>query len=146
MSPISQPQYRKASLNSSCTLLQTISTKSRTVSWSESEGGGGTQRRVLVHNYSRDLWPEKQFINHSAWANVLQIALHAAAILVGVKRHNKPGWRTCSGVAGWWRLWVVAYMRLQSFGDVWNKESNRDDPVIWVVWVGRAKESHTFIW
>lgn len=44
---------------------------------------------------------------------MLQIALHAAAILVGVKRHNKPGWRTCSGVAelgeelglwvgGWW--------------------------------------------
>lgn len=49
---------------------------------------------------------------------MLQIALHAAAILVGVKRHNKPGWRTCSGVAGRWRLWVVAYMRSQKF---WGK-------------------------
>lgn len=78
------------------------------------EGGGG-----LVHNYSRDLWPEKQFINHSAWANVLQIVLHAAAILVCVKRHNKPGWRTCLGgggggagrkveiVGGGWKFWGV---------------------------------------
>lgn len=45
---------------------------------------------------------------------MLQIALHAAAILVGVKRHNKPGWRTCSGVVAVaelgekLRLWVVA--------------------------------------
>lgn len=33
------------------------------------EGAGGARGRkrgVLVHNYSRDLWPEKQFINHSA--------------------------------------------------------------------------------
>lgn len=28
---------------------------------------------------------------------MLQIVLHAAAILVCVKRHNKPGWRTCLG-------------------------------------------------
>lgn len=115
VSPLLQPQHRKASLNSSCKLLQTISAKSRTVSWSGSErrreSEGGRQRRVLVHNYSRDLWPEKQFINHSAWANVLQIALHAAAILAGVKRHNKPGWRTFSGVPELGenlRLWVVA--------------------------------------
>lgn len=31
---------------------------------------------------------------------MLQIALHAAAILVRVKRHNKPGWRTCLGGGG----------------------------------------------
>lgn len=28
---------------------------------------------------------------------MLQIALHAAAILVLMKQHNKPGWRTCLG-------------------------------------------------
>lgn len=28
---------------------------------------------------------------------MLQIVLHAAAILVCVKQHNKPGWRTCLG-------------------------------------------------
>lgn len=28
---------------------------------------------------------------------MLQIVLHAAAILVRVKQHNKPGWRTCLG-------------------------------------------------
>lgn len=76
-----------------------------------------------MHNYSRDLWPEKQFINHSARANVLQIVLYAAAILVCVKQHNKPGWRTCSSGAGGGgggagkklRLWVVADVGLQSF-------------------------------
>lgn len=93
-----------------------LSVNPRTVSYSEMEGewkkGGEGEgesehwgsdwrkRGVLVHNYSRDLWPEKQFINHSAWANVLQIVLHAAAILVCVKRHNKPGWRTCLGGDG----------------------------------------------
>lgn len=46
---------------------------------------------------------------------MLQIVLHAAAILVCVKRHNKPGWRTClSGGGGGGgpgeklRLWVGA--------------------------------------
>lgn len=71
----------------------------------------GEREGLLVHNYSRDLWPEKQFINHSAWANVLQIVLHAAAILVCVKRHNKPGHWTCLGGGGAeenWRLWVEA--------------------------------------
>lgn len=61
---------------------------------------------------------------------MLQIALHAAAILVGVKRHNKPGWRMRSGVAGrrcrswegsgacgWWLGWAC-------FGPVLNKEAN----------------------
>lgn len=34
---------------------------------------------------------------------MLQIALHAAAILVRVNQHNKPGWRTClGGVGGVW--------------------------------------------
>ncbi len=31
---------------------------------------------------------------------MLQIVLHAAAILVCVKRHNKPGCRTCLGGGG----------------------------------------------
>lgn len=110
VSPRSAPRCNKLQLNPSCTLLQTISVNPRTVSYSEGErenerererrGSDGTKRRVLVHNYSRDLWPEKQFINHSAWANVLQIAHHAAAILVRVKQHNKPGWRTCLGGCG----------------------------------------------
>lgn len=115
-SPKSAPQCNKLPLNPNCTLLQTISVNPRTVSCSERERGKETERKkegererrgsdrrkrgVLVHNYSRDLWPEKQFINHSAWANVLQIVLHAAAILVCVKRHNKPGWRTCLGGGG----------------------------------------------
>lgn len=32
----------------------------------------------LECNYSGNLWPEKQFINHSAWANTIQISLLAA--------------------------------------------------------------------
>lgn len=107
-SPKSAPQCNKPRLNPNCTLLQTISVNPRTVSCSERlrekekerRGSDWRKRGVLVHNYSRDLWPEKQFINHSAWANVLQIVLHAAAILVCVKRHNKPGWRTCMGGGG----------------------------------------------
>lgn len=111
-SPKFAPQCNKLQLNPNCTLLQTISVNPRTVSCSEREterkregererrGSDWRKRGVLVHNYSRDLWPEKQFINHSAWANVLQIVLHAAAILVCVKRHNKPGWRTCLGGGG----------------------------------------------
>ena len=148
--PESAPQCNKPLLNLNCTLLQTISANPRTVSCSERErererergrgreggreqrGSDWRKRGVLVHNYSRDLWPEKQFINHSAWANVLQIVLHAAAILVCVKRHNKPGWGTCLG--GWWwgrekklRLWVVAdvgeVVGSQSFWGVSNKET-----------------------
>lgn len=82
---------------------------------------------------------------------MLQIALHAAAILVGVKRHNKPGCRTCSGVAVEvvpelgenWRLWVVAQTGSQSFGDVRNKETKQDDPEDWG---GLGGEIYTFIW
>lgn len=144
--PKSAPQCNKRLLNPNCTLLQTISVNPRTVSCSERErlGEGERERRgsdwrkrgVLVHNYSRDLWPEKQFINHSAWANVLQIVLHAAAILVCVKQHNKPGWRTCLGgggggggaerkvevVGGGWCGWGAG---LQSFWGVSNKETEK---------------------
>lgn len=99
----SAPQCNKLPLNPNCTLLQTISINPSCSAEKEGETEGERERErewrgsywrksgVLVHNYSRDLWPEKQFINHSAWANVLQIVLHAAAILVCVKRHNKPG-------------------------------------------------------
>lgn len=62
---------------------------------------------------------------------MLQIVLHAAAILVCVKRHNKPGCRTCLGGGGAEekpRLWVGTdggggVGGSQSFGGVLNKKT-----------------------
>lgn len=42
---------------------------------------GGSER-----NYRGNLWPEKQFINHCAWANAIQISLLAA--VTGSKVHT----------------------------------------------------------
>lgn len=129
--------------------------KKRTRTEGVEEGGHDWRKRgVLVHNYSRDLWPEKQFINHSAWANVLQIVLHAAAILVCVKRHNKPGWRTClgggggarrkswdfgwEGVRGGWKFWGLLAWRRQCerfclgvFFFIWSINARRAVTVTW---------------
>lgn len=141
-------QCNKLLPNPKCSLLQTIRDDLSTVSCvSDREGEkelmeerrGREGRGELVHNYSRDLWPEKQFINHIAWDNVIQIALHAAAILVCVKLHNNTDWRTFWGW-GWWdgkrlELLVGADERglwLTNFGGVMDKKVW--ESFIYVVW------------
>lgn len=63
------------------------------------ERGRERVRRVeggLECNYSGNLWPEKQFINHSAWANTIQISLLAA--VTGSKVHTAC---LCGFSRGW---------------------------------------------
>lgn len=75
---------------------------------------------------------------------MLQIALHAAAILVGVKRHNKPGWRTCSGGGG--EVEVVGVWLTCARKKFWGKfERQKVTSDSGRFRVGRADESPTFV-
>lgn len=55
---------------------------------------------------------------------MLQIVLHAAAILVCVKRHNKPGWRTCLGGGGGVEILGGGEGEAKSFEVLWHREGN----------------------